>query len=426
MSATKLLMVGGAGPSDLSIDACRRAMTAAKNLGFEITVTFSDIESPEAQAVCDLADHVVAVSLADTAERRRYINDLEEPYQVVFGVRDAMQLAVAEIAEALQARGNPVESVHRAIHKDLCRAALSSAGLTQPRFQLCSSLEEAELFVTRESGPVIIKPRAGTASIGVSLVNGPEELPAAIELLPEPDSHFIAESYVNGEEFSIEGYFLQGEPVYLACTAKRTLSSSCFVEVGHVVPAPYGPAERSKIEDSTTRALEALDLSFGVFHIEGWIEEGEVTLGEIHTRVGGDWIHLMAEYASGVDYFSEVFADAVGSAVPKEKLSPPRQTAAIYLTPPPGEIVAIEGWPVVLDEPGVLHAELSVTSGGSIRRYQSSRDRIGVIVGTAAGEASEVEEYVRMLSRTVQFTMADGSVFDGLGTLLERNERWRS
>ena len=51
--------------------------------------------------------------------------------------------------------------------------------------------------------PCVVKPRSRGSSVGVSIVNTPEEYPAALELAFRYEDDIIAEQYINGRECSV-------------------------------------------------------------------------------------------------------------------------------------------------------------------------------------------------------------------------------
>src|SRR5947208_194045 len=90
-----------------------------------------------------------------------------------------------------------------------------------------ANLAKADL--ARPHGPWVVKPRDGMGSVGVSLVDSVDALPAALDLLPS-GVPFLVETFVTGREFSAEGLLVGGRPTVLALTAKTT--GAGFVETG--------------------------------------------------------------------------------------------------------------------------------------------------------------------------------------------------
>jgi len=373
----RLLLVGGAGGVALSVDAAVTALVQARDRGFHTHLVNTAETLAVTAAANDLADEVNAVDFEQPGECARWAHDRD--FDVVLGVREMAQVAVAESAEVLGVAGNPPDAVRRVRTKDACREALRAAGFRQPSVRLCENVADAAAFVAATPGPWVVKPRDAMGSVGVRLVTGPEDLPAAVDALPDRRP-FLVEEFVDGPEFSVEGVFLGGSPKVLAVTAKEKLPPPQFVEVGHVLPAELSAETHADIEETVCAALAALELRFGVFHVELWLDRGEVVLGEVHVRVGGDWLHrLLAHAVPGLELFGLVLDDALGRPVPQD-LTPTRAAAARFLTASPGRLVAVRGWDEVLSHPAVLHAELSVAPGSLLNEVRESTDRPGVVI----------------------------------------------
>ena len=91
--------------------------------------------------------------------------------------------------------GNAPEYVARLKRKDEARQCLRDAGFEQP-----ATAEDPRDI----PGPWVVKPRSGSGSAGVSVHT---ELESAREALRTLSDGF-AETFVQGTEFSAEGYFL--------------------------------------------------------------------------------------------------------------------------------------------------------------------------------------------------------------------------
>ncbi|MFF8940353.1 ATP-grasp domain-containing protein [Streptomyces paradoxus] len=377
-----LLLVGGGGAMPLSIDVAVEALEQARRRGMR-THVINHADTLEAtRPVSERADAVSAVDFEDPAGTARWARNLagDDPVDVVFGVREIAQQAVAETAQALGLPGNPPEAISRIRTKDACRRALAAAGFRQPAVALCSAEDEAREFLARTTGPWVVKPRDGSDSEGVRKVTASEELVPAIAGLPEPRFPFLVEEFVEGDEYSVEGVFLDGRPQVLAVTQKEKLAPPHFVEIGHVLPAPLDPAAREEIEQTVRAALTALGLRFGLFHVELWRTREGVVLGEVHSRIGGGWIHRMLTHTRpGIELYGLVYDDMAGRAA-APAAGPVGAAASRYFSPPPGRLVSVEGWESVRDHPSVLHADLLVSPGDLIHPYRSGEDRVGVVV----------------------------------------------
>ncbi|MDQ2814191.1 MAG: ATP-grasp domain-containing protein, partial [Actinomycetota bacterium] len=349
----------------------------------------------------------------ETAQWARRRVAAGERIVAVIAQLEMAQVAAAETAAAIGAPGNPPEVIRRIRAKDACRAALAATGFAQPAVRLCASAADAEAFLRETPGPWILKPRDAMGSTGVSQVSSAADLPVALALLPDP-GRFLVEEFVSGPEFSVEGIFQSGRPRILSVTAKETVPPPFFVETAHTLPADLPESRRREIEDTVSAALLALGLRIGAFHVEIWLTPAGVVLGEVHSRFGGDWIHKMLEYAiPGIELFGLIIDDMLGLPRAPGPLEPSRGAAVRYLTPPPGTVVAVEGWDEVRAHPAVLHAELSAGPGADIPPLHSSGDRIGLII-VGAETSTRARELAEELASSVRFiTAADGDLPKG-------------
>lgn len=403
---SSLVLVGGARPVALLEDLAVRALVQGRRRGLETHQVNQAVELAATPAVGAAADFSWAVDFEQPGRCVAWARErvaAGQRFDVVFGVREFAQVAVAEVAEATGAPGNPPAVVDRVHHKDVCREMLAGAGFMQPAFQVCGDVRAAERFLESSDGPWVVKPRDGMGSLGVSLVTGRGDLPGAVAGLPG-GVPFLVEEFVVGQEFSVEGLFLGGQPHVLAVTGKELYEAARFVEAGHVLPAPIPQAWRREIEHATVAALRALEVRFGVFHVELWWTARGVVLGEVHVRGGGDWIHLMLEHAiPGLELFGLVYDDALGRPV-VPPLAPTRAAAVRFLAPPPGRLVGIEGWEAVAGHPAVLRADLAVRPGAEIKPVRQSDDRVGAIV-VGADTPEQARQLVSELADTVRFTV---------------------
>jgi biotin carboxylase len=402
----RLLLVGGAGPISSSRDIVSDALNQARARGIRTHILNRAELLAETRDVTALADEVSIVDPDDPVACARWARDRlagGDRFELVLGLRDTVLAAVAECARVFGAVGNSPDAVSRVRNKDTCRAVLAAAGFRQPAVRLCTGAAQAAEFLADSTGPWVVKPRDGMASIGVRKVSAPADLSIALEALPNRE-RFLVEEFVPGPEFSVEGVFLGGRPRVLAVTEKEKLPPPHFVERGHLLPAGLPEGDVREIERQVTAALTALGLCFGVFHVELWLCAGEVVLGEVHVRPGGDWLHrLLAHAIPGLELFGLIFDDLLG--LPSTGCpTPTRAGAARFLTPRPGRLVRIEGWEWVRDHPAVLHAELAVRPGDRISPVHQSGDRAGVVV-VGADTPEAAHDLARKLTGGVRFTV---------------------
>ncbi|MEV5957063.1 ATP-grasp domain-containing protein [Streptomyces sp. NPDC051987] len=400
-----LLLVGGANPLPSSIDIVTRAIEEAHARDIRVHLIHRESMLARTPEVTALADAVSAVEPDDPDACERWLRGRlaeGERFDLVLGLRDEVQESVSRCAALTGAPGNPPAAVRRTRNKDLCRTALAAAGFRQPAVRLCTSAAEAAEFLAGSRGPWVVKPRDGMASIGVRKVRGPHELPAALAELPD-QTLFLVEEFVEGPEYSVEGVILATGPRVLAVTAKEVLPPPHFVEVGHVLPAELPEHTRAEIDRQVTAALRALDLRFGVFHVELWLSGGEVVLGEVHVRPGGDWLHrLLGHAVPDLELFGLLYDDLLGRAGRPPRLTATRAAAVRFLVAPPGRLTAVDGWDTVAAHPAVLRAESTAAPGDTVAPVRQSGDRAGFVV-VGADTPAQARALAAKLADAVHF-----------------------
>lgn len=399
-----MVLVGGAGAPGLGVDVAVAAITQARDHGLRVhLINESALLSTTAEAG-DLADEVTAVHPEHVEEAVKWAVDHVAsggPVDLVFSVREFSLMSAARIAAELGLPGNPPEVVNRVRTKDVCREWLRAAGFPQPRMTVCADEAQARAALDGP-GPWVVKPRDASGSEGVSLLRSLAGLPAAIAALPERDAAFLVEDFVDGTEYSVEGLLLGGEPHVLAVTEKRKLPPPHFVEVGHALPARLPASVTDELSTAAADALRRLEVRFGLFHLELWHTRTGVVLGEVHCRLGGDYIHRLLAYANpGLDMFGRVYDDLLGRPV-----DPPgpctRAAVTRYLTPPPGRLVAVEGWDEAVRHPAVIVGELAVRPGDPIPELTNSDERVAALV-VGAGTVEEADRIAEELAGSVRF-----------------------
>lgn len=399
--APALLLVGGAAAGGHGLDSTRRTIRAARALGLAVHLTDLPEALAAATAVTALADHVSALDHEQPAACARWARSgAAGNVAAVFSSREYAQEGAAAIAAALGLPGNAPALVATVRRKDQCRAALARAGFRQPAVRLCHGVEQAREFAKERPGPWIVKPRDAMGSLGVALVEAPGELDAAVAALPG-GGPFLVEEYVTGPEFSVEGVLTGGRPHVLAITAKHVTPPPLFVELAHALPAPAGREVHDGLAREAAAAVTVLGLRHGVFHVEAWWTPEGPVLGEVHTRFGGDWIHLMLEHVLDADVSDAVLRDLLGLPVPDltpaDPARPGRGAAVLFPTPGPGTVTALHGWDRLAGQPGVLHAEPQLAPGDTVPSLTDSAARRGVLV-TAAEDARTALDLARRLA----------------------------
>ena len=376
MSASRpsVLIVGGAIERS-GTDCVRRA----RECGLRVIVTGTEAQiaaAPNAVAEADLA---VPLDRADVDGHIAWAQEHGAREGVVgaFCFRENAVVTTAAVAKALGVPGNPPDAARLVRHKYRCRERLRAHGFQQPRGRMCGGLDDLVAFTRQVPGPWVVKPVDAHGSTGVTVVYSVDDLPHALTVLPAAARDaFLVEEYQPGTEYSAEGVFVDGAPHVLVLTTKSLIST--VVEEALTMPAPLADDVARRVRAVVEGGLRAVGLTYGVFHVEFWIDGDDIVLGEVHSRPAGTiagtgwWIPMVLS-VTGVDMYKAVFEQLVGRR--PDLTGKPRAGGAtmLFVYAPPGVVQPGLTPDAAVADPACFGVHLGVSPG----------DRVPVVLRTA-------------------------------------------
>ncbi|MEU3571754.1 ATP-grasp domain-containing protein [Kitasatospora sp. NPDC036755] len=391
----------------------RRFCAAARRRGLHPVILARD----PARYPYIVEDGITAVAL-DTGDKEAVLAECRRlaTEAGLAGVTSSSEYFIATAATVAAELGLPApdaEAVRRCRDKALQRALLERSGVSVPRHRTVGGSDEA-VYAAEELGlPVVVKPVAGSGSVGVKLCRTAEETAVwAGRLCTEAElgaaDRILVEEFVEGPEFSVET--LDG--TVAAVIGKHLGPPPHFVETGHDYPAPAEPAEREALGETALAALRALGLGWGAAHTELRMTDRGPVVIEVNPRLAGGMIPVMIQAAAGTDLVDTVIARAAGQPLPDRGSGTDHGAIRFLLEPGTVRIDAVR--PLAGSLPGSPHAaELTVIAGTAVTAAGSFKDRLGYVVCTgpdtpAAGAAAE--QALGGLRRALSLTRLDGDV----------------
>ncbi|WP_107105566.1 ATP-grasp domain-containing protein [Streptomyces roseifaciens] len=254
----------------------------------------------EGHSVVDTLDVEAMTALARaTAER----------FSGVLTYEETRVEATAGLATALGLRTSPPGAVRACRDKYTGREALRRAGVPQAASIAVAGLEEAREAADRIGYPVVVKPRALSASCGVTLAAGPEQLEQAFEEagriwfdeVAPYERPILVEEFLDGPEISVEAVCRDGRVTALFVAHKSLGYAPGFEETGHLVMAGDPLLDDPRLLKVLQDAHTAVGLTDTVTHTELRLTGDGPRVVEINARVGGDRIPYLGGLATGVD-----------------------------------------------------------------------------------------------------------------------------
>lgn len=232
----------------------------------------------------------------------------DEPFAGVLAWDEARVLQAAKVAAALSLPGGDPEAAMRCRDKHLTRTALWAAGVPQPRSALVSDVDEAEAAAESLGYPVVLKPRAMAASLGVVRVDSPDELARRFAFARDtmiPGAwHYdqvLVEECVTGEEISVDSAVHAGTVYPMFIARKEVGYPPYFEELGHVVDGADPLLADDTVREVVRAAHAALGFRDGMTHTELMLTADGPKVIEVNARLGGDLIPYLGMRATGID-----------------------------------------------------------------------------------------------------------------------------
>lgn len=182
--------------------------------------------------------------------------------------------------------------------KLLMKERMIDGGVTTPRHLKVSCRDDLAAIAGTLRFPVVLKPVDQQGSLGVSIAETPEELPAAFDhaMANTRNCCCLAEEYIDGQKHGANGCVANGEILFLLPSEDITDTVSVL---GHVFPFKVEESLYCEIIEQCTRALRAVGFDNCIFNVDYIVKDERIYILEITGRMGANGIpQLLSVYYS--------------------------------------------------------------------------------------------------------------------------------
>jgi len=364
---TARLLVLGAGPAQLGL------LEAARARGIWVAVVDRDPAAPGFR----LADRRCILSTEDEPAIERLAGALAIDGIISPGTDWPVGVA-ARVAEraGLPHPISPQTAV-LATNKLRQRERLAEAGVPQPRSWVVGGDDE----LPEVSGPVVVKAPDRQGQKGLTLVESPGELRAAVELARSVARNGLAlvEELVDGPEVTVVGFSVGGVFTALTVTDRITADPPAFgVALAHVWPSQVSD---TTVSDTTSRAVAALGIENGPSYTQLRIGADGAKVIEVAARLGGGHDAELVQAAVGVDLNGLAIDAALGLQIePPQPVPQAGGAVTRFLVAPAGVLERVE-------VPDGVQARIYREPGYVFGPLRRGSDRAGAVLAT--GESRE-------------------------------------
>ncbi|WP_436995166.1 ATP-grasp domain-containing protein [Streptomyces sp. enrichment culture] len=236
---------------------------------------------------------------------------------------------VARLARRLGLPTTDPEAMRACRNKATARSLFARHGVPSAASASVRTRHEAQAAAERIGYPVVLKPAAHAASIGVIRADTPDQLTAAYGAarraadLGLESTDVLVEEYLDGPEVSAECVTHRGKTTVVAVTRKTVSEPPHFEELAHSVDAT--DPLLATVTPAARAAIRALGITDGVSHVEMRLVGARPRLVEVNGRLAGDMIGHLVRLTTGID-LPRAAADIACDHAPD--LTPTRSSAA--------------------------------------------------------------------------------------------------
>ena len=363
----------------------------ARALGHEVCVVDGSDRAP----LLEEADYAIVRSFTDVGG---VAGDLEargiEPVAVATMGSDQAVLPTAQLAGRLALPGLPVETARTVADKRRMRAAFEKRKVRCPKGREAASFEEAEQAFHQLGAPVVVKPVDGSAQRGVTEVRVEAELADAVDraLAASKTGAIVLEQYLDGDEFTVNGFLLAGEYFPMSVTRRLLYPPPPLgVCISHRYPSLL--ANEEPLFELAHQASLAVGLETGPSYVQVRMRDGAPWAIEVGARLGGGKDAELAKLVTGFDAIRANVLWALGELT-RDDLQHGEAVAPVgqvrFVVHDPGRIDRLDTAPALALD-GVHEAGWYWREGMTLPPMTSGAERLGYLLLTAGTEA-ELDE----------------------------------
>lgn len=311
---------------------------------------------------------------------------------------------VTTAAYVAEKMGLPFAGSYEAVsilqNKGRFRRFLAEHGFNVPWARSYTEADEALADAATFRWPMIVKPVDSAGSKGVTRVDGPGELAAAIARAKEFSlcGGFIIEQFIQqqGSSSDSDCFSVNGELRY--CSFDDQLfdrsAENPYTPAAYIWPSTMPEWAQKELRGELQRLITLLGLRTSLYNIETRLgTDGRTYIMEVSPRGGGNRLSEVLAMAAGTNLIANAVKAAVG--LPADDMNDPvyngHWTEIILHSDRDGRFKALETDEAL--ESAVVQRDLWVKPGDTVESFSGANKAIGTLVMNFASRA-DAEKYM--------------------------------
>lgn len=337
-----------------------------------------------------VADEVCHINTVDYEAVLRVAKEKQIDGIVTAGT-DVAVITIGKVCDELGLKGLSFEAAKIASDKMLMKEHYEKAGVRTARFRRVGLDDDPNSAVRELEYPLIFKAVDSSGSRGITRVNSPEGIPAAVEAVKRTTrkNYYIVEEFLVGEEFGAQAFVYDGKVQFVLPHGDYVFVGDTGVPVGHFAPYELSPAMAADVFDQTERAIRAMKLDNCAINADFIMKDGKTYVLEIGGRSGATCLAELVSIYYGYDYYEKIIQAALGEApqFPQDQAVP--NASRLLMSGKDGVIRSIANHNGEDDH--IYEIMFDYTVGDAVKKFHVGPNRIGHVItrGTTLEEATD-------------------------------------
>lgn len=343
-----------------------------------------------------------ACEVANVLDKERNL-EIAKKYMPDAVISDQSDIAVPTVAyvnEQLGLKGIGVDKANMFTDKSLQRQFCKENDISVPDFKVCNTPEDA-LPMLSQYGKIIIKPIDSQSSRGVYTIKTEEQLRNKYQDTISWSNRrkvFLAEEYIDGDEFTIDGLVINGHHYPLCISVKEMYPQNPNISRMQSYSYLSDRYDYDQLRETNRYLIETMGLSMGLTHSEYKAHNGKFYLVEAGARGGGSNLSgKIVPFLSEIDNYEYLIREALGEDVDEDKVknkvfSKEKYVVMRFFDFGEGRVSSVKGLEYLKKHPMLIDYQLEVKAGDILHQPEYGRLRPGhFIIGGIGRENVECE-----------------------------------
>lgn len=311
------------------------------------------------------------------------------PYTHVIAGSEAGVYPASVLRRRLDARKSQNSIALRCHDKLVMKEHLLEYDIAMLDFLAGDRNADANEVIQKLGLPVVIKARQLSGGRDIIFAD------SADVLRQENKRSRILERYIDAAEFSIESFVSNRQILFQSITqyyVKKHIN---------IIPALIEQNLRQRLYEFNRQVLKAMNISWGITHLEVYVKGEDIYFGEIALRPPGGYLMELISASYGFNSWDAQIATELDMTFefPHHAHA---YSAAIIFHPGEGVLKNVENWEQACQLPGVFQSKLKRASGDALSRRESVGEDVGYIL-LSHSNSDTLLENIHWVQQQVRF-----------------------